>query len=48
MADIDSAPRLNAVSREKKSASVRKLMSRKILTRFKPNKKSAALRQKIG
>ena len=48
MAEIDSAPRLNTVSRDKKSASVRHLMSRQILTRFDPDEKSAVLRQKIG
>ena len=46
MAEIDSAPRLNTVSRDKKSASVRHLMSRQILTRFDPDEKSAVLRQK--
>ena len=49
MADIDSAQSLNAVSRNKKNRLVcGKLMSRQTLTRFDPDKKSAALRHKIG
>ena len=49
MAEIDSAPRLNVGNHDKKSASVTgKVMSRQILTRFDPDKKSAVLGQKIG
>jgi len=38
----DPAPSLNAVSRDKKSASVRQADSPTNLTRFDPDKKSAA------
>ena len=47
MAEIDSAPSLSAVSRDKKSASVRQA---DVSTNFSPidsDKKSAVLRQKI-
>jgi len=44
----DPAPSLNAVSRDKKSPSVRQADGQQILTRFDPDKKSAVLRQKIG
>ena len=48
MAEIDSASRLNAVSRDKKSASVRQADVPTDFTPIDRNKKSAALRQKIG
>ena len=47
MAEIDSASRLNAVSQENWLV-CGKLMSRHILTRFNPDKKSAVQGQKIG
>ena len=48
MAEIDSAPRLNTVCRDKKSASVRQADVPKNLNRFDDDKKAAVLRQKIG
>ena len=43
MAKIYSAPRLNAVSRDRKSASVRRADVPTSLTRFDPDKKKSAL-----
>ena len=44
MVEIDSAPSLNAVSHNKKSASVWQA----VVPGFDPDKKSAVLQQKIG
>ena len=48
MAEIDLSPSLNSVSQKKKKNRLvcGKLMSKQILTRFDPDKKSAVLRQK--
>ena len=48
MAEINSASRLNAVSRDKKSASVRHADVPTNFSSIDPDKKSAVPRQKIG
>ena len=48
MVEIDSVPTLNSVGRNKNQLVCGKLMSRQILTRFDPDKKSAVLQQKMG
>ena len=48
MTEIDSAPRLNAVSQDKNRLVCGNLMSQQNFSPIDPDKKSAVLRQKIG